>query len=284
MSAIQKYELTLEDLEYTKKMCTSLMQTGHYKKLGEVGIFSVLQMAKALGIDATQALNGGLYPIDGKIEMDGKMMMSLIRQAGHSIIKDPKSTRTHCILHGRRADNGDTWTEEFGMEDAKRAGLLGKGNYEKWGKDMFQWRALSPLARFLFADVIKGCYIRGEIEDSPKFHEKVDIEKEEAMARKIEIEINPERSINEQGVNIHTGEITLEQRSDDDIANDFSQMCRGLRELDKMSDYLDVVTKKLQITVVQFMQQSLNDKEKFVRYYNIWLDQLKPKKPMDSLV
>lgn len=183
------YSLTLDELEDSKKMAQSLLQTGHYQKLGAAGIFAIIQMAKSIGADVMQCLNGGMYPIDGKIEMDGKLMMALIRQAGHSVTKDKRSTPTLCILHGKRADTGDTWTESFGIEDAKAAGLLSRGSYQKYGRDMFQWRALSRLARFLFPDVIKGCYVSGEISDAPRLDEPVDLEKEEKIAQTVNFKI-----------------------------------------------------------------------------------------------
>lgn len=184
----QNYTLTSHDIEDIKKMSSSLLQTGHYQKLGASGIFAVVQMARSLGIDEVMALNGGLYPVDGKIEMEGKLMMALIRQAGHSVTKDKTSNKLSCTLHGKRHDTGDTWSETFGIEDAKAAGLLSRGSYQKYGATMFQWRALSRLANFLFSDVTKGCYVMGEISDSPKLNDPVNIEAEEEIAKKIELE------------------------------------------------------------------------------------------------
>lgn len=196
MENVNSNIVCIEEIDGMKKMANALLSTGHYKKLGLAGIFGVIQMAKSLGVDPIQALNGGLYPVDGKIEMDGRLMMSLIRQAGHSITKDKKSTPTHCILHGKRADTGDTWSECFGIQDAKQAGLLSRGVYQKYGRDMFQWRALSRLARFLFPDVIRGCYVLGEIKDAPNLNDPVDYEMEEKYADIINNEIyedKPER-------------------------------------------------------------------------------------------
>jgi len=186
--------ISVQNINELQSSAAALMKTGHYRKLGQAGIFAVLQMASSIGTDPIQALNGGLYPVDGKVEMDGRLMMSLIRQAGHSVTKDKRSTPTHCILHGKRADTGDTWTESFGMEDAKKAGLLSRGVYAKYGRDMFQWRALSRLARFLFPDVIKGCYAVGEIKDAPGLNEPVDEELEEQYAEMIEAEIYSEET------------------------------------------------------------------------------------------
>ena len=212
-------QLSIVDIEDIKKMAEALLKTGHYQKLGSAGIFAVIQMARSLGIDEIMALNGGLYPIDGKIEMEGKLMMALIRKAGHSVTKDSKSTKTECILHGKRADTGDTWSESFGVDDAKMAGLLSRGVYQKYGPAMFQWRALSRLAHFLFPDVIKGCYVSGEISEAPKLNAPVDLELEESIALQIknqnpeeEIILNLPDNVNMDRVNIFIEEISNQRK------------------------------------------------------------------------
>jgi len=149
------FDTILRDVESMQKMCASLLRTKHYQTLGEAGVFAIVQKAKSLNINPLEALNGGLYYLQGKVGMSSEMMASLIRQHGHSIIKDQKSDNTICILHGRRVDNGDTWTVSFSMEDAKRAGLA-KNMYEKYPGIMLYNRAMSMLSRQLFPDVIKG--------------------------------------------------------------------------------------------------------------------------------
>ncbi len=62
--------ISVDGIESKKKAAQALLQTGHYKRLGAHGIYAVLQMAEACGVNPVQALNGGLYPIDGKVEMD----------------------------------------------------------------------------------------------------------------------------------------------------------------------------------------------------------------------
>lgn len=157
------FDVVLRDVETMQKMCASLMKTKHYQAMGESGIFAIVQKAKSLNVHPLEALNGGLYYVQGKVGMSSEMMASLIRQAGHSIVKDAKSDNSLCILHGRRSDNNDTWTISFSMEDAKRAGLA-KNMYEKYPGIMLYNRAMSMLARQLFPDVIKGAgYTREEL-------------------------------------------------------------------------------------------------------------------------
>lgn len=150
-----EFDVALKDIEIMNKMCQQLMRTKHYQAMGEAGLFAIVQKAKALNINPLEALNGGLYYVQGKVGMSSEMMASLIRQAGHSIIKDKNSDSTVCILHGKRADNGDTWTVSFSMDDAKRAGLA-KNMYDKYPGIMLYNRCMSMLARQLFPDVIKG--------------------------------------------------------------------------------------------------------------------------------
>ena len=162
MSEIVKNSV-IEDIIETNRICKELMGTPHYKKLGEAGMRLIVEKAKSMGMHPVEALNGGLYNVSGKIEMTGQSMLSMIRQAGHSVTKDPKSTATCVILHGKRKDTGDTWTASFGIDDAKKAGIY-RNMWEKYPETMCTWRCVSMLGRFLFSDLLKGVYVEGEID------------------------------------------------------------------------------------------------------------------------
>lgn len=167
-SGDERFDL-LGDIEQTQNAVKKLLMTKHYQALGEAGIFAIIQKAKSLKISPVDALGGGLYFTNGKVGMSAEMMNTLIRSHGHSITKDPKSDDQKCILHGKRSDNGDTWTESFSIEDAKRAGIYKEATpWGKYPRNMCFNRALSNLARQLFPDVIKGCY---EIEELKSFAE-----------------------------------------------------------------------------------------------------------------
>lgn len=185
-------DVVLHDLDATHKICQALLKTPHYAKIGPEGIFAIVQKAKVLGVHPLEALNGGLWCLQGKVEMSAQLMNQLIRQAGHSITKDPSSDDSICILHGKRADNGDTWTESFSIQDAKRAGIYSeKSAWGKYPRAMLFARALSMLARQLFPDVIKNCYVEGEIRDAIPLDAQVrqDLPKEpEPVARILEEE------------------------------------------------------------------------------------------------
>lgn len=170
-------DLVLQEINNNNKMCQALLATPHYQKLGAEGVFAIVEKARSIGVNPLDALNGGMYYVRGKVEMTAAMMNQLIRQNKHSVTKDKRSDDKICILHGRRADTGDTWVESFSMAEAVRAGLTIcrdyktkqqiDGPWQKFPRDMLFARALSRLARQLFPDIIKGCYVEGEIKDAP---------------------------------------------------------------------------------------------------------------------
>lgn len=145
--------------------------SGLYAGVGqEAKIFMVLLAARELGISPMLALNGGIWNIQGKIEISARLMNGLIRRAGHSI-KVIESTDTICRLLGKRTD-GDGYECTFSIEDAIKAGLHKSNTYMKYPADMLYNRCMSRLARRLFSDVIGTAYIEGEIKDAKEVEEK----------------------------------------------------------------------------------------------------------------
>lgn len=163
------YSRSLDDIDKFQKVCTNLMKTKHFQKLGEEGVYSVLATAQSLGIHPMLALSRGFTCIQGKVGMTTEMMAALVRQRGHSITKDPKSNGEVCILHGKRADNGDTWTCTFSKEDAVSAGLWGTSTWKKYPAVMLYNRCMSMLFRQLFADLSLGAgYVEDELKEITK--------------------------------------------------------------------------------------------------------------------
>ena len=165
----QKNNITLHtqdascELNNSKHLCNLLMKTPHYAKMGAEGVFAIVEEAKTLGIDVRKALGGGLYYVKGRVEMSARTMGGLIRAQKHSVTRDKRSDNTICILHGKRADNGDTWTESFSIVEAQEAGLTKNPVWKNYARDMLFARALSRLARQLFQDVIGNCYVEQEL-------------------------------------------------------------------------------------------------------------------------
>jgi hypothetical protein len=152
-----------QEMQILQTIARTASTSGLYSSIGnEQKILMILLAAQELGIKPMMALNGGLWNIQGKIEISARLMNSMIRRAGHSIIvKEINSQK--CVLEGKRADSGDTFTAQFTIEEAQRAGLTSRDVWRKYTEDMLYARAMSRLARRLFPDVIGTAYVEGEI-------------------------------------------------------------------------------------------------------------------------
>lgn len=165
----QDFSSQLADLDRIQTACKKLMETKHYQAMGESGIHAIMAKSRSLGIHPFEALNGGFTCINGKVGMSTEMMAALVRQRGHSITKDPKSNAEIVILHGKRADNGDTWTCSFSKEDAIAAGLWNTATWKKYPAVMLYNRCMSQLFRQLFPDLSVGAgYVEDELKEITK--------------------------------------------------------------------------------------------------------------------
>jgi len=155
----------LSEIDNVHTMVKKLMNTKHFQKMGEDGIFAIIMTAKSIGMPAIDALQGQLYYVQGKVGMSYEAMNMYIRNAGHSVQIKHLDTKS-CTLIGKRKDNGDTAEITFDMDDAKKAGK----NYDKHPKTMLFARCLSMLKRFLFPDVCTKVYVKEEMDDMKDDH------------------------------------------------------------------------------------------------------------------
>lgn len=130
-------------------------------------VLAAVLTGRELGIGPMEAL-AKLHVIDGKVGVSPELMRALVLRAGHSI-HPTTYTDERVTLEGRRADSGAQAHVTWSMEDAKRAGLAGKGAWATYPRAMLLARATSELCRLLFPDVISGMsYTPEELGDDPQ--------------------------------------------------------------------------------------------------------------------
>jgi len=178
LPAIQSNFPTQIELQSVALIARTAHASGLYNGVGgEAKIMMILLAAKELGVGPCQALNGGIWSIQGKIEISARLMNGLIRRDGHSI-QVIRSDDECCTLKGTRKD-GDSFEVSFTKQDAEKAGLWGSNTWKKYPGDMLYNRCMSRLARRLFSDVIGQCYIEGEIKDAKAIEKLEQVECEE---------------------------------------------------------------------------------------------------------
>lgn len=170
----KEYNDTIDQVENMVKRLkkTPLNKNSLGVPYSEDELFQLLMYASEVGVSPYQALCGGLYIFNGKIEMTSRLMQILIRSKGHSI-EIQESTKEKCTLYGKRVDNWNELTVSFSKSNIKNPKVLNKPNWRDHSESMLFARALSLLARRLFADVIGGAYVEGELEDAMTEENKV---------------------------------------------------------------------------------------------------------------
>jgi hypothetical protein len=106
------------------------------------------------GIGPLQSVYG-INVIQGNPDASPELMRALIARAGHKL-EVPRLDDRGCEMRLTRADTGAVMEVAFTEEDAKRAGLLGKGQWKSYPKAMYLARCTSMLGRAGAADAIAG--------------------------------------------------------------------------------------------------------------------------------
>lgn len=165
------------------KLCrdSMLMGAAHWDRLKEIseaaaksGLLPAgIKTAQAALIVALKGVEMGFSPmqaferisvIDGKAVIDGQGMLILIMERlPEAQITWLESTIEKCTVRIKNPKQNEAVTETFTIEDAKRAALLSKSNWQRYPKMMLRWRALVACARIAVPHVIGGCYTRDEM-------------------------------------------------------------------------------------------------------------------------
>jgi len=264
---------TQEEMNIFQLMAKTSAQSPFFaSKGGEVGILTIFLMARELGVAPMEALMGGINIIMGKAEISPRLMNKMIRRDGH-MIDIEESTNEICKIRGTRKDTKETFLSVYSIEDARRAGLCkAGGGYDKHPSDMLFARAFSRLARRVFADVIAGSYIEGELSDSEYVDraERVQVSGNSVQLHGATVQHEKEKPVVEEAVvkeNLITVESfvsILKEKSDEDIS------------MDLMSVYLIKLKTDSErpITLIDIMQHALKPAltSRFLKGYKSWMD------------
>lgn len=161
----QTSQVDLSKMETAFKLCGVLSKSDlvprSYRGKPE-NVFLAYIAGQPFGWDVTMSMRS-FHIIEGTPSLKPEIQLALVRQAGHSVSVKSSSTEA-VILVGQRSDTQDKAEVSYTLEDAKRAGLLGKGNWKTYPEDMLFARCVSRLCRRLFQDVLLGCaYVPEEL-------------------------------------------------------------------------------------------------------------------------
>ena len=119
-------------------------------------MYASIMLGRELGLRPMQSMNM-IDVVNGRATLSAELQVAMIRETGHSIRLEELNANAATVT-GTRHDNGDSISFTFTMEMAERAGLAGKRNWQQYPEAMLWARAVSMLARMLFADVFAAIH------------------------------------------------------------------------------------------------------------------------------
>jgi hypothetical protein len=128
-------------------------------------VLVAIQWGMEIGLQPMQAMQN-IAVINGRPSIWGDAMIALVRACpAFEYITETQTDREATCVIKRKGEPEAVRT--FSLEDAKRAGLLGKsGPWTQYPKRMMQMRARSWALRDVFPDVLKGMICAEEALDS----------------------------------------------------------------------------------------------------------------------
>ncbi|QRX93395.1 hypothetical protein [Streptomyces noursei] len=146
-------------LDYCKAFAASGLLPRQFRGQPANLLYAV-EYAESLGLHPMVAITG-VHVIEGKPSASSALISALVRRAGHRL--RIKGDATSAVAQIIRADDPD-WTFEvrFTIEDARRAGLLGKDVWKKYPAAMLKARALSAVARDACEEALFGIHYTPE--------------------------------------------------------------------------------------------------------------------------
>lgn len=263
---------THEELGVYQILAKSASQSKFFEKLGgEGGILTIMLMARELGVCPMEALMGGINIIMGKAEISPRLMNKMVRKDGHTI-EIEESTNEVCKIRGTRKDTKETFLSVYSIDDARRAGLAKPGGgYDKHPSDMLFARAFSRLARRVFADIISGSYIEGELSDS----EYIDrAERIQPLGKSEQLpgnagQIEKEKQMVEEVAVVREPLITH-----DEFVAKMAEIVAEAYSLAHMEAYISKLQVEKDVKASEIMQHALKPAltSRFLKGYKSWMD------------
>ena len=165
------FEMRPRTLDEAMKFCeimanSELVPKDYRDKPGNIMV--AIQLGQELGLTPMRALRC-IAVINGRASMWGDEMLALVLASPIcEYVRETDSTETKGVCKVKRKGDDEEHVSTFTLEDAKRAGLLGKqGPWQTSTKRMLTLRARGFALRDKFPDVLAGLVTAEEALDIP---------------------------------------------------------------------------------------------------------------------
>jgi len=156
--------LVIHSLDDTERLARTAVASGLVAVRRAEEAVVLLLTGRELGLPPMQSLRG-IYVVSGRPVLSADLMVAVVRRSGlcrsWRVIK---STAAECTIETHREGEAEPARKTWTAEDAKRAGLGGKGTWAQYPAQMLRHRVAADLAREVYPDVLLGLYTADEIE------------------------------------------------------------------------------------------------------------------------
>ncbi|MCS7294973.1 MAG: hypothetical protein NZ761_06220 [Dehalococcoidia bacterium] len=147
-----------EEWTALRAMAEDLVASGllpQHIKTPQAALFVILKSLE-LGLPPTYGLSH-LYVTNGRVAASAELMAALVYRAhGDQALEILETTDERCVVRYKRRGWKEARTFAFTREDARRAGLLQREQYQRYPAALLRARAVSAVCRLAFPDVLAG--------------------------------------------------------------------------------------------------------------------------------
>lgn len=175
-----------------QNLASSSLVPAHFKDKPN-DILVAMFWCESLKIPITQGLQS-IAVVNGRPSLWGDGALAVVRASGkledmaETFDGDERNNTLRAICRVKRVGEASEAVAVFSMDDARKAGLLGRSTYKAYLRRMLQMRARGFALRDKFPDVLMGMAVAEEMEDfgySQQLDELVTKPAEEAEASKM---------------------------------------------------------------------------------------------------
>jgi hypothetical protein len=123
-------------------------------------VTACILMGAEIGIGPMQSL-AKIAIIDGRPAPSAELARALCLSDGHDLWVE-EATTTRVVMGGKRANSSHVQKATWTMDDAKKAGLAGKQNWQRYPRQMLLARCSIELARMVAPDSLGGISVFAE--------------------------------------------------------------------------------------------------------------------------
>ena len=151
-----RHEMTIdEQLQYAKAVCNGSLVPKAYQK-SPANVLIAIGLGQAMGLSPAESLYR-ISVINGVPRASAELIATNVRRAGHRLRTYPdKENQTAKVEINRCDDPEFTFTAFWDMNQARKAGLVNKDNWQKYPVAMLMARAITECARNACPDALYG--------------------------------------------------------------------------------------------------------------------------------